>query len=171
MTKRKLNNLREGIENLPPNPVVLVTVADNIMTAAAFHSYSKNPPCLMVGILPEQFTLELIRREKEFGINIPTADQIETCLTCGTVSGRDADKYEKTKLTPGSSDTISSSLIEECPLNYECTLVHEVDFPGNLQWIIGEVKAVHIDDSYKRDRALLYWGREFYNVGTLIDKW
>lgn len=60
-----------GIWALPSFPVVLVTVARNIMTAAAFHFYSFDPPSVMVGIMPDKYTYELISSQGEFGINIP----------------------------------------------------------------------------------------------------
>lgn len=53
----------QGIYALPSFPVVLVTVRRNIMTAAAFHFYSFKPPCIMVGIRPENLTFELIWEE------------------------------------------------------------------------------------------------------------
>ena len=94
--KELVSDLSKGIWALPPFPLVLVTVDGNIMTAGAFHFYSFKPPAVMVGIIPEKYTYELINREKEFGINIPTVEQIALVRTCGSVSGRDVDdKYSQ----------------------------------------------------------------------------
>ena len=99
--KELVADLSKGIWALPPFPVVLVTVDRNIMTAGAFHFYSFKPPSVRVGIMPERYTYELINRENEFGINIPTTEQIELVRTCGSVSGRDVgDKYSKAGVTP-----------------------------------------------------------------------
>jgi len=164
-------DLLNGIWALPPFPVILVTVDYNIMTAGAFHFYSANPPAVMVGILPGNHTYELIIREKEFGINIPTADQIELVHTCGTISGRDVDdKYSKAGVTSFQGTKIRSHLIKECPVNIECAVVHTIDFKGTHQWFIGEIKAVHIDDTYTRDQALTFWGGEYRKVGGLVRK-
>jgi flavin reductase (DIM6/NTAB) family NADH-FMN oxidoreductase RutF len=157
-----------GMMSIPGFPIVLVTVANNIMTAAAFSFYSFEPPCVMVGIIPKRLTFELISERREFGINIPRADQLELVGICGTVSGREADKFARTGLTPMKGKVIESFLIEECPVSLECEVVHEVDFGGSHRWFIGEIKAAHIDKNYTRESALMYWAREYRKVGEVI---
>lgn len=160
----------QGIYALPSFPVVLVTVRRNIMTAAAFHFYSFNPPCVMVGIRPENLTYELILQDREFGINIPTKDQLDIVCICGSVSGRKEDKFEKTRLTPQRGEVIRSFLIKECPVNLECRVVHQIQYPGSHTWFIGQIEAVHIDEKYSRDKALMYWLGEYREVGNILLK-
>jgi flavin reductase (DIM6/NTAB) family NADH-FMN oxidoreductase RutF len=168
--KRLETDLSAGIWALPSFPVVLVTVDRNIMTAGAFHFYSFDPPSVMVGIMPDKYTYELINLENEFGVNIPRADQIELVRICGSVSGRNVDKYSKAGVTPLVPDRIKSYLIQECPLNLECVVVHKIDFKGTHQWFIGEIRAVHLDDTYTRDQALMFWSREYRKVGEFLEK-
>ena len=169
--KKLAADLSKGIWALPPFPVVLVTVGRNIMTAGAFHFYSFKPPAVMVGIIPEQYTYELINRENEFGINIPTTDQVELVRTCGSVSGRAVDdKYSEAGVTPFRGTKIKSYLIKECPVNIECVVVHKVDFSGTHQWFVGEIQAVHIDDTYTRDQPLMFWSGEYRRVGEVLEK-
>jgi flavin reductase (DIM6/NTAB) family NADH-FMN oxidoreductase RutF len=168
--KNQVLDLLSGIKQLPSFPVVLVTVGENIMTAAAFHFYSFTPPMVMVGIMPEKHSYLLLNREKEFGINVPRADQLELVRYCGKVSGRNTKKYLEAKVTPRKGSVIRGYLIEECPLNLECVVVHQVDYQGSHQWFIGEVKAVHMDETYQRDQALMYWNKEFRKVGELLQK-
>lgn len=148
---------RAGIFSLPSFPVVLVTVKENVMTAAAFHFYSFEPPSVMVGIRPKAYTLQLISEEKEFGINIPRKDQIDIIRICGSISGRDEDKFQKTGLTRMKGTKIESVLVKECPLNLECRVVHEVQFEGSHRWFVGEVLVAHVDEKYSREQALMYW--------------
>lgn len=152
-TERKLY---DGIDALPAFPVVLVTVSRNIMTAAAFHFYSFKPPCVMVGIKPENLTCELITKKREFGINIPTKEQLDIVRICGSISGRTEDKFIKAGVTPQKGRVIESFLIKECPVNLECRLVHEIRFLGSHRWFIGQIQAVHIDQDYTHDKALMY---------------
>jgi len=169
--KQLVGETIQGIGALPPFPVVLVTVSHNIMTAGAFHFYSFEPPSVMVGIMPERYTYQLINREREFGVNVPTIEQIEMVRICGSVSARDVeDKYEKAGVTPFPGARIQSFLIEECPLNIECTVVHDVDFPGTHRWFIGEIQAVHIDDTYTRDQPLMFWSGQYRKVGEFLEK-
>ncbi|UCH31401.1 MAG: flavin reductase family protein [Candidatus Bathyarchaeota archaeon] len=159
-----------GILALPAFPVVLVTVKRNIMTAAAFSFYSFKPPCVMVGIIPENLTCELILKEREFGINIPTKDQLDIVRICGSVSGRDEDKFEKAGLTPQEGKVISSCLIQECPVSIECLVVHEIDYLGTHRWFVGQIKVVHAEEDYTRDQALMYWPKEYRKVGDVLLK-
>jgi len=163
------SDLFDGIIALPSFPVVLVTVDMNIMAAGAFHFYSFEPPSVMVGIKPEKYTYELISRKKEFGINIPTKSQLEKILICGTLSGRDAEKYQESGLTPRKGNKIDSCIIEECPVSIECKVVHEVEYEGSHKWFIGEIKEVHIDEDYVRDDALMFWLGQFRAVGQVIE--
>ena len=162
--------LSTGILALPSFPLVLVTVSRNIMTAGAFHFYSFKPPSVMVGIMPDKYTYELITKHNEYGINIPGVDQIELVRTCGSVSGRRIDKYQEAGVTPFEAVEIDSCLIKECPVNIECEVVHKVNFQGTHQWFVGEIKAVHIDDGYTRDQALMFWIGEYREVGRVLEK-
>ncbi|MHA2603048.1 MAG: flavin reductase family protein [Candidatus Thorarchaeota archaeon SMTZ1-83] len=157
-----------GMMSIPGFPIVLVTVERNIMTAAAFSFYSFKPPCVMVGIVPKRLTFELISKKREFGINIPRADQLDIVRMCGSISGREADKFAKTGVTPMQGKAIESFLIEECPVSLECEVVYEVDYGGTHRWFVGEIKAAHIDQDYTRDDALMYWPREYRRVGEVI---
>jgi flavin reductase (DIM6/NTAB) family NADH-FMN oxidoreductase RutF len=170
-TVKKLeSDLSAGIWALPSFPIVLVTVSRNIMTAGAFHFYSFEPPSVMVGVMPERYTYELIRQENEFGINVPTADQIELVRICGAASGRDVDKYSEAGVTPFEGTVIGSHLIKECPLNIECVVVHKINFKGTHQWFVGKIRAVHLDDGYTPDQGLMFWGREYRKVGEFLEK-
>jgi len=169
--KKIESDLSRGIWSLPSFPIVLVTVGRNIMTAAAFHFYSFEPPSVMVGIIPDKYTNQLIHDTGEFGINIPTSEQIEIVRICGSVSGWDGvDKYALAGITLRKPTKINSFLIEECPVNLECQVVHTVDYPGSHQWFVGEIKAVHREEQYQRDQALMFWTREFRRVGEILEK-
>lgn len=89
-----------GLYSLPGFPLVPITVDRNIMTAAAFSVYSFAPPSVMVGIMPKNFTYELILEKLGFGINIPTHDQLEMARICGSLSGKNVDKYQRAGVTP-----------------------------------------------------------------------
>ena len=140
------------------------------MTTAAFHFYSFDPPCLMVGIRPKNLTFELISEKSEFVINIPKKEQLDIVRICGSTSGRTEDKFVKAGLTPQKGKIIDSFLIMECPVNIECVVVHQVQFEGSHSWFIGEIQAVHIDEDYTRDQALMYWLTEYRSVGETLLK-
>ncbi|PKM48910.1 MAG: hypothetical protein CVV02_18285 [Firmicutes bacterium HGW-Firmicutes-7] len=167
--KKIHENLLDGLIALPSFPVVFVTVEKNIMVAAAFHFYSFKPPSVMVGIKPEKYTYELIRTKKEFAINIPNIEQLDKVNVCGSISGKDVNKYQKSNLSYEKSNIIDSYIIKECPVNLECKVVHQINYNGSHRWFIGEIQAVHIDDMYTRDNALMFWLGQFRSVGKIIE--
>ena len=112
---------------------------------------------------------KLISEKGEFGVNIPTKSQLDKIHLCGSVSGKDEDKYVKASLTPKEGREIDSYVIKECPVNLECKVVHRIDYAGTHQWFIGVIKAVHIDDNYVRDDALMFWLGQFRTVGEIIE--
>ena len=167
---KKQGKTFDGINSLPSFPIVLVTVDKNIMTAAAFHFYSFEPPCVMVGIRPENFTYEQILKKGEFIINIPTKEQIDIVKICGSISGKNEDKFIKAGVTPHKATTVDSFFIKECPVNIECVVVHKIDYEGSHKWFIGKIQTVHIDYKYSRDQALMYWLKEYRSVGNILFK-
>jgi len=169
--KRLESDLSAGIWTLPSFPIVLVTAGRNIMTAGAFHFYSFEPPSLMVGIMPDKYTYGVIRELGDYGINLPTTDQLEAVRVCGSVSGRDVpDKYARVGMTPFEGVAIKSNLIKECPLNLECRVVHKIEYEGSHHWFVGEIAAVHIEEGYDPGDALMFWGKEYRKVGAVVAK-
>ena len=169
--KRLESDLSAGIWALPSFPVVLVTAGRNIMTAGAFHFYSFEPPSLMVGIMPDKYTYGVIDELGDYGINVPTTDQLEAVRVCGSVSGRDVpDTYARVGMTQFEGVAIKSKLIKECPLNIECRVVHKIDYKGSHHWFVGEIAAVHIAEGYDPGAALMFWGKEYRKVGEVLAK-
>ncbi len=133
-----------------PCPVILLSVAGqerpNIITVSWVANVCSRPPTVAVGIRPERHSHELISAAGEFVLNVPTAEQLEATVFCGTKSGRDHDKFEECNLTPLASSQINSPLIAECPINIECRVKETVNL-GAHNLVIAEVLAVHIDEA------------------------
>ena len=161
---------KQGILALPGFPVILVCVKANILTVAAFSFFSFNPPMIMIGIKPSRYSFELIKEVKDFSVNIPTRKLLKELKFCGSKSGREVDKFKETGLTPKKGKKIASYLIEECPVNLECRVVHTLDLEGTHVWFIGEVVAAYQREDYDRSKALMYWPREYRNVGKVIEE-
>ncbi|MFX0064001.1 MAG: flavin reductase family protein [Candidatus Hermodarchaeota archaeon] len=159
---------REGVFLFPCFPLVLVCVKDNILTVAAVSFFSFNPPMVMIGIVPTRYSFEIIKETNNFSINIPTAELIEEVKFCGSKSGREVNKFDATGLTPKKAKKISSYLIDECPVNLECKVIHTIDLKGTHVWFVGEVVTAYKREDYDRSDALTYWPREYRKVGKVI---
>ncbi|MBS3976080.1 MAG: flavin reductase family protein [Syntrophomonadaceae bacterium] len=71
---------------------------------------------------------------------------------CGTVSGRDVNKFLECGLTPVPASAVKAPLIKECPVNIECA-VKEILPLGTHHAFIAEVAAVNIDTAVLDDKG------------------
>ncbi len=109
---------------------------------------SIKPPMVAISVGKTRYSHELILREKEFVLAFPGEDIAREVLMCGTVSGRDADKFADTGLTPAASKHIRPCLISECPVNYECRLSGTLD-TGDHTVFAGEILTSYVSGGEK----------------------
>jgi len=121
-----------------------------------------------------------IMERKAYTISVPSVDLLAETDYLGTASGRDADKFAATGLTPVRSDLVDAPYVAECPLVLECRLVHAIDL-GLHTMFVGEVLDVKADEgvldeqgylSLERVRAFLYAApeRSYYAAGEFLGK-
>ena len=84
-------------------------------------------PIFTVLVRPSRYTYGCIEATGDFTVNVPPGGRKDIPDFCGTVSGRDRDKMVELGLTPLPSRHISSPGIAECPLVFECRVVHRND--------------------------------------------
>ena len=150
--------------NIMPTPVTLIGSSwqgtDNVMTAGWAMCCSVKPPLVSVYIYHKQLTRELIRQSREFVVNVLASDQVEVSETCGTISGRKADKYAKAKLQTRPAEKVNVPLIEGCLANLECKVVAEYEV-GDHTLFVGEIVAAH--DGGRRD-PLVYVEQKYADI-------
>ena len=121
---------------------VLVTAnadgKDNVMTAAWCFPLSADPPLFGVSLATKRFTYGMIEKSKEFALNLPGDGMEEAVRICGTMTGRDTDKFAEAKLTKEKSKEIAAPSIAECSATIECKL-HEVIETGDHMLVVGRV--------------------------------
>jgi len=131
-----------------PGPVVLPTSkyeeAVNIMAAAWTTPISHDPRLLGVSISPRRFTHELIKKSGQFVLNVPGRTLAKQVKLCGTLSGREVDKFKEARLTPTEAMMGSVPLIEECLGHLECILVEHYSL-GDHTLFVGRVVAAWAD--------------------------
>jgi len=135
---------------LRPVPVVLVSCGHgkqaNIISIAWVGVVCSNPPQVAIAVRPERHSHGLIRETGEFVLNIPSEAQVADVEYCGTVSGREVNKFAARGLTPVPGSAVQTPLIAECPVNIECAVRHTLRL-GAHEMFIGEILAVHADES------------------------
>jgi len=145
-------NIKNATMKSFPLPVTLVSCIDekgkpNIITITYITGVNEEPPMIGIAVRSEKYSNHVIRDTGDFAVNIPTDELLAKIDYCGTYSGRDVDKFEKTGLTPQKSARIKSPIIEECPINLECKLVQIVKLHSH-DLFIGEIVALHIDKKF-----------------------
>ncbi len=89
-------------------------------------------PIFAVLVRPSRYTYGLIEETDDFTVNIPPDSLDEVASFCGTVSGRDYDKFAEKNLTAVPGREVKSPIIEQCVLHYECKVVHKNDVIRDL---------------------------------------
>ena len=166
---------------LCPVPVVLVTCGDidaekNAITLAWVGVASSEPPSVTIGVRPTRYSFGLIQRYGDFVVNVPGAHQIGALKYCGSVSGRDEDKFKGANLTPVPAERTRAPLIMEFPLNLECKVKTRVSL-GSHDLFVGEIVAVHARSDVLtaggidpvKMRAVTYFRGKYYNLGEPVE--
>lgn len=142
--------MKKATTALLPVPSVLATVGKpdggaNIITIAWTGILCSNPPTVYIAVQPVRFSHALLKESMDYVINIPTQALLKAVDFCGTVSGRDKDKFRETGLTSLPAAHVAAPLIQECPVNIECR-VKDIWPLGSHDVFVGEVLAVHYSE-------------------------
>jgi flavin reductase (DIM6/NTAB) family NADH-FMN oxidoreductase RutF len=134
-----------------PVPAVLVSCGSepseyNLITVAWTGTVCTNPPMCYISIRPERHSYGIISRTGEFVINLTTIELAKKTDWCGVRSGRDFNKFEEMKLTPGPAKTIQAPILMESPVNIECK-VTEIKELGCHHMFLAEVTHIQVNSN------------------------
>ena len=134
---------------LHPRPVVLVTCIDkqgrsNIVSVAWNMPVSHHPPLLVISVSPKRFSHKLLKETEEFVVNVPPYELMNEVEFCGSVSGKQVDKFKESGLTPKPARMVKPPIIEECLAHLECKIVNKVQ-AGDHTLFIGEVLTAYVN--------------------------
>jgi flavin reductase (DIM6/NTAB) family NADH-FMN oxidoreductase RutF len=144
---------------LVPVPVALISLVaesgtHNVLTASWLSVAAGTPPMVSLAIRPERLSYEMLQESLEFVINLPRANLLRAVDFCGTVSGREVDKFTEARLTPVPSLKVRPPAIAECPVNLEC-VVRQSHVLGSHVLFLAEVVALRADDDVVEDGDII----------------
>ena len=84
-------------------------------------------PMFVVLVRPSRYTYKLIEETGEFTVHVLPAELKEVVEYCGTVSGRDHDKFKEKRLTAIPSLKVTPPLVKEGILHFECRVAYKSD--------------------------------------------
>jgi flavin reductase (DIM6/NTAB) family NADH-FMN oxidoreductase RutF len=167
-----------------PSPAALITSVSedgkpNIITLGEVFNISiSNPVILGIAIAKPRYSHELICATREYVVNLPTAGMVEVVDRCGSVSGREVDKFAEFGLTPLPAEKVRPPLIAECSINVECRVLDIVEV-GDHDLFLGEAVAEHVieealdeDGHILTDRLdpLCYLHSEYWSCGRKLGR-
>ena len=137
-----------------PMPVLLVGAnvegKPNFMAVAWGGIANGAPPMISVAIRPQRYTFKGIVENMTFSVNIPSSDMVKEADYCGTVSGSKVDKVKVCQFKVFYGKVEDAPLIEQCPVNLECTVVHILGL-GSNSLVIGRIEEAHVSESCLTD--------------------
>jgi flavin reductase (DIM6/NTAB) family NADH-FMN oxidoreductase RutF len=167
-----------------PLPAVMISCGSepaeyNILTASWVGTLCTNPPMCYISIRPERYSHPILKKNMEFVINLTTESLAFATDWCGVASGKDHNKFEEMKLTPGKASVVKAPVIEESPLCIECR-VREIMPLGSHDMFIADVVNVRADEKYLNETTgafdmekaglLAYAHGKYYGLGECIGK-
>lgn len=181
--KNEKRQLKPG-NMLNPVPVVMVSCGStmeeyNILTVAWCGTICSDPPMCYISLRPERHSYPIIKKNKEFVINLVPSSLTEISDWCGVRSGKKFNKFLETNLTPVKGQKVQAPLIYESPVNLEC-VVKEIIPLGSHDMFLAEIVAVNVDDNLfdkktkemrlERANLIAYSNGHYYNLGKIINK-
>jgi flavin reductase (DIM6/NTAB) family NADH-FMN oxidoreductase RutF len=165
-----------------PLPVVMVSCGTmegpNIITIAWTGTICTDPAMTYISVRPERHSYEMIRRTREFAINLTTEKLAFAVDFCGVKSGRDIDKFKALDLTPAAGKHIKAPIISESPLNIECSVTeikqlgsHHM-FLARVLGITADTKYINKDGAFQLNRAqpICYSHGKYYALGRELGR-
>ncbi len=140
-----------------PLPALLIgTVVEgkvNFMTAAWGSIANAEPPMLCVAIRRSRYSRKGIEPGRPFSVNMASASQVREVDFCGIESGAKTDKVVKCGFSVFYGTLDKAPLIQECPLNIECTVAHVVEL-GTHSLVVASIVETHVSESCLTDGKL-----------------
>ena len=165
-----------------PLPPVMVSCGDmnnsNIITVAWTGIICTEPAMTYISIRKERYSYDIIKKNKEFVINLASCSLAKAVDTCGVKSGKNIDKFKECSLTREKSSNVLCPMIKECPVNIECR-VKEIKELGSHDMFIAEILAINVDEKFldKTGRfdmeacdLLAYSHGQYYSLGKSLGK-
>ena len=148
----------ETVQHLQEEGLLLATVGaegkPNVMTIGwGTIGAIWSRPMFVVLVRPSRYTYSRLAEVGDFTVNVLPPELAAVGSHCGTVSGREHDKFQEMHLTTVASREVRAPIIQECLVHYECRTVHRND-------VVPDALAQAIrDEAYpKGDFHRIYFG-------------
>lgn len=122
----------------------------NFMTVAWGGIAGGTPPLVSVALNQIRYTLKGVRQNMTFSVNVPSVDLVRETDYCGIVSGARTNKTEVCQFKVFYGKLETAPLIEQCPVNLECQVLHLLDV-GSHALVIGRIEETYVSEDCLTD--------------------
>ncbi|HON56264.1 MAG TPA: flavin reductase family protein [bacterium] len=135
-------------------PLVIVSAENGYnrtFTPIAWNMPVEHSPALIaLTIAKENFVNTLIKKSKEFCVNVPSIDYLDLVIKLGGVSGKDTDKVKDFKLKIKKCKKINCHYWSDAIAKIECKLIKTVSI-SEVDIFIGEALYCSANENFKND--------------------
>jgi len=136
---------------LHPRPVYLIVSGSreevNLMSASWVMPVSEEPWTIGLALDRETYTYELIKKYKEFTVNVVDDSMVDQVWIAGTKSGYDVDKIKLLNIRLNNSRKIAVPWIDGVLAYIGCKVDNTYDV-GEVSLIIGKVVEAYADNRF-----------------------
>ena len=148
------------IRAITPRPIAWVSTVspngkNNLAPFSYFNGVCSKPAALSISPVnkPDGSTKDTVRNiqaNKEFVVNVVPYRLAKEMVATAAELAYEESEFEVAGLTPVDSQVVAPPCVAQSPIKFECSMmqivqVGEGPFAANL--IIGEIKAINVDDS------------------------
>ena len=148
----------------------------NILTIAWTGILNSDPAMVYISVRPTRYSYDIIKKNKEFVINLTTEELAYKTDWCGVKTGEKVDKFKEMKLTKQKANIVKCPLIKESPVSIECKVKDIVDL-GSHHMFVAEVLCIDADEKYidekgafdiSKCKLIAYANGGYYALGKKI---
>ena len=96
------------------------------------------------------YGIKRIKEVSDFVVNIVDSSMEEAVNFCGGKTGAECKKFDSIGLTPIASEVIHAPVINECPINIECSLTDVIESENHIEItnILAKIKGRLVAEDY-----------------------
>ncbi len=168
---------------IPVRPILIVGVTvegkANFFEVGGGGLISSDPPTVALPIRHDRYSLKGIFADRVFSVNIPSIELAKEADYCGIVSGAKTDKAKDCHFTIFYGKLGNAPMIEQCPINMECTMIHTLGFISHVA-VIGRIETTYMSENslaegkpnWDKINPLLWYPNksEYFAIGNTVGK-
>lgn len=152
----------------------------NVMTIAWGGICCSQPPCVTISLRKATYTYGNIMARQAYTLSVPSVNYVQAADYFGMVSGRKANKFKETGLTPVTSELVDAPYVGEFPMILECRVIHHYEI-GLHTHFVGEILDVKVDEAVldangvpdiEKLRPFVYSpeAQRYHGIGSFVGK-